>query len=346
MRIKSIPTFFARTVFAALLLVCLAPTSSDADSVHAARAAAAQGSSSTSEDSLFLTPMEASAPDRKRPGLMFHRADKSPASSQLASAESLEAGRERSAACKAYDRLVRSHPFSAEAATAQLKLGRLLEKMGKYKDAFEEYKYMLYYYPESVPADSVLRQMYAIANYFATNGKERRGRDFFLDIAEVAPQWRHTPDALLQAGLIQKKRKDYFDAAESFDKIISSGYGTALAKTAADQYALTLYALSCKYPEDELMRSRAISATKSALRDGDLASPDRTGLSDAINVLISRRYASNFEKAAFYDNSRFRDETKIAAYRNFLRRFPSAPQAERTKRRLADLGVSPESAGK
>ena len=339
MRIKSISTFFARALPAAFLLAGLASASA-ADYSRAARSAA-QSSHPSSDDSFFLTPLEASAPERKRTGWIFHRADRSPAGSQLAAAEALEARNERAAACSAYDRLVRSHPFSAEAATAQLKLGRLLEKMGKYKDAFEEYRYTLHYYPESAPADSLLRQMYAIANYYATNGSERRGRDFYLDLAKAAPQWRHTPDALLQAGLIQKKRKDYFDAAESFDKIISSGYGTAVAMTAADQYALTLYALSRKYPEDESMRTRAIAAAKAALRDGDTGSPDRAALEEAFNVLVARRNASNFEKAAFYDNSRFKDETKIAAYREFLRRFPSAPQADRAKRRIAELAPAP-----
>ncbi len=343
MRFKSIPSLFSQTLLAATMLATFA---SYAPASDYARVPRADAQSSSSEDSLFLTPLEASAPVRKHSGLIFHRADKSPPASQLAAAEALEEGNRRSAACSAYNRLVRSHPFSAEAATAQMKLGRLLEKMGKYKDAFEEYRYMLYYYPESVPADSVLRQMYAIANYFATNGSERRGRDCYLDIANVAPQWRHAPDALFQAGLIQKNRKDYFDAAESFDRIISSGYGTPLAKTAADQYALTLYALSRKYPEDESMRSRAIAAAKAALRDGDLASPNRTALTDALDFLISRRYASNFEKAAFYDKSRFGDETKIAAYREFLRRFPAAPQAEKAKRRLSELESSPETAGK
>lgn len=289
-----------------------------------------------SADEMFFSPLE-KKPERKLAGFFFHPASKVPPAEQLLEALTLENDEKRDEACKAYDRLVRSFPYSSAASQAQLHLARLREKQGNYKKAFEEYFYMLYFYPENAPADSLLRQMYAIANYYRTNGKESRALDYFLRIAQIAPQWEHTPKALLQAGMLQLDGKDYYDAADSFDTIFSYHPGSPEAPTAMDKCAIALYALSVKYPRDDAIIIKAMAVTTAALRDGDLHSPDHDTLVKNLEALTVHRSKMYYDMALFYDKPKYTPEIKIAAYKDYLRRFPKGPHSALARQRLDEL---------
>ena len=334
MRIKGIHT---RTLVAALFaLVMTLPSALFAQMTHAEREMARERNEIRNGGNMALEPLE-KKPQRKETGFFFHHASKVPPNDQFAAAATLEDSGKRSEACDAYDRLVRSFPYSAAASQAQLRLGRLLEKRGKYKRAYEEYLYMLYFYPESAPADSLLRQMYAIANYYRTKGKESRALDYFERLAQIAPQWTHTPEVLLQVGAIHFQNKDYYDAAEAFDTVTSNHPGTPEALAALVQHALVLHALSLKYPRDEAIMIRAIAITTAALRDAPVDIPERPVLAANLDDIRLRRSERYFQMAVFYDRNSFAPETRVAAYRDYLRRFPEGPHAPQARARLAAL---------
>ena len=334
MRIKGIHT---RTLVAALFALVMAlPSALFAQMTHAEREMARERNEIRNGGNMALEPLE-KKPQRKETGFFFHHASKVPPNDQFAAAATLEDSGKRSEACDAYDRLVRSFPYSAAASQAQLRLGRLLEKRGKYKRAYEEYLYMLYFYPESAPADSLLRQMYAIANYYRTKGKESRALDYFERLAQIAPQWTHTPEVLLQVGAIHFQNKDYYDAAEAFDTVTSNHPGTPEALAALVQHALVLHALSLKYPRDEAIMIRAIAITTAALRDAPVDIPERPVLAANLDDIRLRRSERYFQMAVFYDRNSFAPETRVAAYRDYLRRFPEGPHAPQARARLAAL---------
>ena len=334
MRIKGIHLLtFAAALFA---LAAALPSALLAEMSSADRAMARERAEIRNSGDMALEPLE-KKPKRKETGFFFHHRSKIPPEEQLAAAIALENAGERSAACKAYDRLVRSFPYAAASSQAQLRLGRLLEKRGKYKKAYEEYLYMLYFYPENAPTDSLLRQMYAIANYYRTKGKESRSLDYFERLAQIAPQWIHTPEVLLQVGAAHFKNKDYYDAAEAFDTVSSNHPGTPAALTALAQHALVLHALSLKYPRDEAILIRAIAITTAALRDCPRDIPERQTLASNLDDLQLRRSERQFEVAVFYDKSSYAPETRMAAYRDYLRRFPKGPHAGQAQARLSSL---------
>ena len=334
MRIKGI---HLQTLAAALIaLAAAAPSALLAEKTSSDRALARERAEIRNGGDMAFEPLE-KKPKRKETGIFFHRASKVPPDKQLATAIMLEERGQRGDACAAYDRLVRSFPYSTAATQAQLRLGRLLEKRGKYKQAYEEYLYMLYFYPENAPADSLLRQMYAIANYYLTNGKESRALDYFERLAQIAPQWTHTPDVLLQVGAIHFQNRDYYDAAEAFDTITSNNPGTPAALTALAQHALVLHALSLKYPRDEAILIRAIAITTAALRDCPLEIPERPVLASNLDNLTLRRSERYFQMAKFYDRDSYAPETRAAAYRDYLRRFPKGPHAPQAQARLSEI---------
>ena len=340
MRIKGI---HSRTLAAALLALAVAsPSALLGQMSHSEREMARERTEIQNGGNMAFEPLD-KKPKRKESGFFFHRASKMPPNEQFAVAATLEDAGKRSEACAAYDRLVRSFPYSAAASQAQLRLGRLLEKRGKYKQAYEEYLYMLYFYPENAPADSLLRQMYAIANYYRTKGKESRSIDYFERLAQIAPQWTHTPEVLLQVGAMHFQNKDYYDAAEAFDTVTSNHPGTKEGLEALAQHALVLHALSLKYPRDEAIMIRAIAITTAALRDCPLDIPERPTLVANLEDIKLRRSERYFQMAVFYDKSTYRPETRAAAYRDYLRRFPMGPHADQARSRLAQIesAISP-----
>lgn len=319
--------------FALPMTVC-AGVDSSSQSLARSRTEATQGGDMTTEP--FSTK-----PRRKQTGYLFHRASRIPPAEQLANAAALEDSGQWAKACKAYDRLVRSFPFSTASSVAQLRLARLTEKRGKYKRAYEEYLYMLEFYPESAPADSILRQMYAIANYYRGEGKESRALDYFKRLAEAAPRWTHTPQVLMQVGDTHFAKRDYYDAADAFDTITSSFPGTPIALEALAKHALVLHALSLKYPRDDAIQIRAIAVTTAALRDCPRDIPSRAELAANLDDLNTRRVESFYQMAVFYDRDPTPSETRIAAYKDFLRRFPASNRSEDARRRLEALSANP-----
>ena len=336
MRIKGI---HAKSVAAALIALAAAlPHPLRAELSSADRAMARERNEIRNGGDMAFEPLE-KKPKRKEAGFFFHRRSKVPPAEQFEAAARLEDEGKRGGACAAYDRLVRSFPYSPAASQAQLRLARLLEKQGKYKKAYEEYLYMLYFYPENAPADSILRQMYAIANYYLKNGKKSRALDYLERLAQIAPLWTHTPQVLLQAGAVHFANRDFYDAAEAFDTVTSDTPGTPEGLAALAQHALVLHALSLKYPRDEAIQIRAIALTTAALRDCPRDIPERLKLAANLDDLRLRRSERYFDMAVFYDKKPYAAETRIAAYRDYLRRFPQAPHSEKARARLAELGA-------
>ena len=218
-----------------------------------------------------------------------------------------------------------------------MRIGRLYEKRGKYKKAFEEYRYLLYYYPENAPADAILKQMFAIAAFYENHGDSSAAMDFFQKITEIAPKWKHTPQALLHHGMMQAQKKKYLEAAETFDSVMTGYPRTPVASKASGQHALVLYILANKYPEDDATQMHAIASARTALVLLEKNSPEWEKVSGWLEELTARRFDRHYRMATFYDSSRYPVETKIAAYKDFLRCFPQAPQAEEVHARLAEL---------
>ena len=328
MKIKAI-------VLPAMLALLAAPALAAHDfPSHANDATARRGST---VDDVLVTPLENAKIKRKETGFFFHRRDSRPPEVQIAEADAAFKAGNLSGACSRYDRLVRSWPYCALAPRAQHNFASLLERRGKYARAFEEYQYLLVFYPENTAAGDVLDHMFAIANWQLGRGKESDAAKSFSAITALAPGWARAPEAYLQAGLAELAEKNYYEAADAFDTL-STGYpDSPLAVTAAEKHALALYALSLKYLEDEAIQRRAINLAVAALKIAPEDSPDRPAIAAALDDLAERRDARAFAIARFYDTRRFPAETRIAAYEDFLRRNPLAPQAEEARRRLGVL---------
>src|SRR6185295_587897 len=73
--------------------------------------------------------------------ISFSRPAEKTAARQLARADKFKSKGKLKAACRAYHALVVTWPGSTEAPGAELNYAELLEKRGKFADAFDEYQY-------------------------------------------------------------------------------------------------------------------------------------------------------------------------------------------------------------
>lgn len=325
---------FAATVLASTLfaLPCLAR-----DSFSRPYEATHGGYAGSDDFDKTMERAEENGMERKKTGVIFHRRDKRPAAEQFEEAGKKYLSGNLKGACRAFDCLVRSCPFSAEASRAQYNVGAILERRGKYDRAFDEYRYLLQYYPESAKADVVLAHMFAIANWQLGRKRRSAAVKSFAAIAALAPGWEKSPEALFLMGNAYASMREWYDAADAYDTVSSDYPASNFALPAMVRHADVLHSLSRKYPEDAAIRSRAITVATSAIAALPSDSPARAGVVAILEDLIDKRDAHAFATARFYDSKRHKPESAISAYEEFLRQYPQSQQAEAARSRLAEL---------
>jgi len=316
--------------YAACLAVCLA--------AHASTPLARPGPGDPmTDEAAYLEPLASvTAIERKTTGWIFGRPSAGTPAAQMELARRLDAEQSLRHAARAYDALVRRWPHAPEAAPAQQRLAELQDARGKLQKAFAEFRYLLHFYPGQAAPKEILDRLLAIANHYKDEGRENVALQMFLQIAELAPQWSKTPQALLQAGLLQAADRKWDEAVATFERISANHPGSPEAEAAAGEAAHALYRIARRFERDEAVQNRALASLSATLRDY----PKHTGrekLQEELDDLTARRYNAHYEAARFYDSPRFKPETAVTAYEEFLRRFPAAPQAEEVRQRLDEL---------
>lgn len=275
---------------------------------------------------------------RKTPGMFSPKVKLGDSVSQLGYAQAVDSAPDgsRRAAARAYDALVRRWPYSPEAPVAQHRLADVNLARGKLRRAYDDYHYLIHYYPDRVAVREVLAAMFEIASNVEKRGKNEVAKEMYQTIADYAPNWSLAPEALLRSGALQQRARDWFEALETYETVGANYPGTASARVASLEAARILHRLSLRYKEDDAAQIRAQASLAAALRNypGD----EEIGeLREKLDEVITRRYERHFDMAVFYDRKNSKPETVIAAYENFVKRFPAAPQAHRARERIEEL---------
>ncbi|MGI6495182.1 MAG: outer membrane protein assembly factor BamD [Kiritimatiellia bacterium] len=274
-------------------------------------------------------------PAAKAPSLFCRPARKTPRE-QLGWAESLERAGELGKASKAYDTLVHSWPHAPEALDAQLGVARLADARGKSVCAFDEYRYLLVYFADRIPAAAVLDRMIHIADARLDCGKSDSALKMYAQIAAHAPQWPQSRRALLAAARICEGKKEYADAIRHCNILLARSPGSVEAAAAAHLSGRCGYRIARKQHRDDALCAKALSALSFAMREfPDEA--DAAATAELLRDLTARRVALQFEAAAFYDRIRRNPSAAVVSYREFARRFPGTPEAARALARAEEL---------
>jgi len=294
-------------------------------------------------------PAEAAALDepaieRKTPSFFRRPAEHTPAA-QWQRVQRLEGEGRKRKAIKAANALVRKWHHSPEAAQAQLAIGRLQEARGDLTAAFDEYQYLIDHFAGLFPFQEVLTRQYQIANHLLKPPKTFLGltlasledvRLRFEQIARNAPNWELAPDALFKAASCHELDNDPFAAADGFARLQTRYPAAPAAVAAAVEEIRIRRALAAKYPMDAALTRRAVAAIDNALRAyGDHVNRDE--MAAWRRELYEAAMARAYERAAFYDGKRPQPRAALVAYREFLRTYPDAPQAEAVRLRIGEL---------
>ena len=282
--------------------------------------------------------------ERKTPSI-FRRPAESTPDAQWRRVQRLEGEGRTRKALKAADALVRKWHHSSEAAQAQLAVCRLREARGEPAAAFDEYQYLIDHFAGLFPFREVLVRQYQIANHLLKPPKTFLGltltsledvRLRFEQIARNAPNWELAPDALFKAASCHELDNDPFAAADGFARLQTRYPAAPAAVAAAGEEIRIRRALAAKYPMDAALTRRAVAAIDNALRaHGDRL--NRAELAGWRRELYEAAMARAYERAAFYDGKRPQPRAALVAYREFLRTYPDAPQAEAVRLRIGEL---------
>lgn len=324
---------YLRTVTAALLALALTGTT-----LHAQRP------NSSHNDSFNGAEFKKTS-ERKEESRMKRPKMKDPAS-QLAHADKLRADGKISSAMKQYRALVHTWHSSSEAIKAQTAYAELLLQQGKLNKSFDEFQYLIKYFSGNLNYDKILDYQFKIANavmtrkrmkFFGLKGYEdpERALPLFEKIVENAPNWKRTPQAQFQIGLINEQIKNYEEAIEAFE-IVQSKYSTSpFAATASFRRAFCLHQQALKAKRDKDLSKKALAAVSGFIRDysDDPNLQQAEELRTEIREHLAKMY---YDIALFYDKAG-KTEAAIIAYSDFLKKFPSSEKAVTADKRMDDL---------
>jgi outer membrane protein assembly factor BamD (BamD/ComL family) len=285
-------------------------------------------------------------PRKKGPSILHRPAKATPAEQLEYSRSLLDVGRKKAAA-KQFEALVHAWHGSSEAPSAQFALAGLLEERGKYRDAFDEFQYLIDNYAGSFPYEETLEHQFRIANHFMTAKQKRmfvfRGftdpktaLSLFEQIVRNAPGWSKTPQAQFFVGVIHEDAGDEEEAISAYEITLSRFPDSRYAEQASFRRSRLLYRSAVKRPRDESGCRSALSALAGFLRDHPL-SEHTAQARQHLDELRERLAAMYFAQAEFYDKTARRPQAALMAYREFLRQFPLSEMSARANERVAVL---------
>ncbi len=290
--------------------------------------------------------MEPEGSLRKRAGFWRRPKQKTPAE-QLAHAQALEADGKVRKAARQYRSLVHQWHDTAEAVKAQRAYAGILEDLGKYDAAFNEFQYLVDFYSGQFDYGDVLDHQFRIANevmnrrygglLFMPGFKSpERALPLFEQISENAPTWARGPEVQFLIGWIQEEDKQYRAAIRAYDTLRQRWPRDELAVTAAFGGTRCLVKLADRSKRDEVSCQRALEALAGFIRDYP-DDPNADKVKEERERLSGRLCEMHYDRAAYYDKIAKRPESALIAYADFLRRFPYAEQAEEVSNRVREL---------
>ena len=258
---------------------------------------------------------------------------------QLEFANAFETNKELKAAAKAYEALVREWPASAVSAEAQRRKASVLTRlagenndMSLYADAFDEYEYLMYYFPGLCNYSQVADLQYKIAVHLLDGRKSMFGLKFdsnrekrlrLESVVRLAPGATWVPDAMLKVGDLRVDDDELEEAAAVFDSIVTRFPKSTQAKEAIFKACKCRYDMVLRQDYDASRCRNALNSMRTALnRYPDIAEADL--VKEWIAEFSEKLEENAWRNAVFYDTRQRTKQAAVAAYERFLAEFPES----------------------
>ena len=265
---------------------------------------------------------------------------------QMSVAKGLEEKGEYKDAVKAYDVLVREWPASVEAPEAQYRMAKLLEtNLGEYADAYEEYSYLLDFYPRECPYADVVEAQYKLVNLLYDTRRVFLGMSFtgnrelrqsYERIVRRAPGAVYVPEAMLKIADLREQDTDYEESISVYSTIRSRYPGTDAARIALYREAKARMWLVRRLAYNLPRCKDTESYLKLAIRN-DPSHPDVEEMRTWLKELSDYLAEDAWTRAKFYDTRMRTRHATIAAYERFIAEHPDSSYADEARSRIAVL---------
>lgn len=282
--------------------------------------------------------------ERKQPSMWHDPSEETP-SAQLALATKYEREKRISRAIGANRDLVHEWHDSPEAAKAQHNLARLLEERGDYEDAFIEYQYLIAFFSGQFPFLDALDRQFRCANALCDANPTFLGfstrstkdiRRMYEHLLANGPRWAKAPEVALRIAALRESEDEIPEAIAAYERVQNRYPNTDAAHDAAYRVAWMRCQFALKHPRDAKSRADAIAAMNNFLLKYRGDAQART-LAESIKELEQQTIEAAYAQAVFYDRQRNDRVAAMAAYHDFQRRYPDAPQAREAAARLQVL---------
>lgn len=283
---------------------------------------------------------------------LFYRPHENTPAKQLAYAHRLfDKGQIRKAA-RAYLALTKYWPESAEAAEAQYRYARIIDRRGKIQDAFDEYQRLFEKYPHTFPYEEVLARQFELAVQLMNTRKGKflflpgfqapeRAVPLFEKILTNGPEWEKAPEAQYLLGYAQEQAFEY-EAAIIAYSVVQQRYPTSsFAEQASYRLVLCWKKLADESPNNQQLLNNAWVAAMFYLNTYPMSSRAEE-VREISRVILDRRAEIAYKIARYYDRAARKRAAAISAYENCIREFPESRWADEARQRLEELKKTSE----
>lgn len=266
---------------------------------------------------------------------------------QLAYSERLvERGRLRSAS-SAFRALVYTWPDSPEAPRAQLKFAELLDRRKRYADAFDEYQFLIQYYPGHFAYNDVIRRQYELAlmtvswkrGFLFIRWREREKAISMLEtMLQNAPHWEKADEAQYEVGRLYEEMGQEEMAIMAYAMVQQRYPRSPLAERALFNEVRCSYTLSRRYRHSSDLRMNAAAMAKDFLYRHP-----RSEFSAQARLYLEELYREQAEalyrQAQVYERTAPSLSSAVMIYERLITEYPASLWAQPARARIEHLKI-------
>ena len=293
-----------------------------------------------------------SSKEERKAKSWWYSVSRETAANQLEYALGLETNGFGRAAIKAYEALVREWPAAPESAEAQRRLAGVYTKNRDFEQAFDEYEYLLDYYPGLVNWELVAKLEYGIAVEMITEERRILGiiraqswgqlRRRLERAVRRSPSADWVPDALISIARLREKEYSLEEAVLVYDDVISRFPGSKQALQAVYHACRCRRELVASRAYNESRRRAAFDAISRAVADFP-DHPQAAEMKGWKEELEGKLEEEAWGNARFYDTRQRTAHAAVSAYESFLRSYPDSSHRAEAEARIEAIkgGAAP-----
>ena len=241
-----------------------------------------------------------------------------------------------------FQKLLKAYLKSFEASESQYYFGLIEEAQGNPYEAFKAYQRVIDKYPFSERIKEIIEREYKIGEAFMSGEKrkamgitlpvENPAIEIFTKVIENSTYGPLAPAAQYKLGLALKSLLRYYEAEESFNKVISNYPDSEWSEASKFQIASCRAAVSRGPDYDQGAAKEAKEKFEEFVREH----PDATLSREAeknVQELIEKDAESTYNIGRFYEKQKAYDAAKIY-YEDVINKTPYSPWAAKALERM------------